>query len=77
MLDDLAVGDLTRRAVLPKSNTGTGVIGRVRDKKRFWAIGLFNLEFLEIGEFAWSNNISRIVFSHVAFDSVVYHQTNA
>ena len=59
---------MTRRAVLPKSNTGTGVIGPVRDKNRFSVLGVFNFEFLEIGEFFWPNRIFHIVFSHVAFD---------
>ena len=59
---------MTRRAVLPKSHTVTGVFGRVRDKNRFRIFGVFNLEFLEIGEFVWSNRIFPIVFSHVAFD---------
>ena len=65
----LAYYYVTRRAVLPKSNTVIGVIGRVRGKNCFWTVGVFNPEFLEIGEFVWSNRISLIVFSHVAFDS--------
>ena len=60
---------MTRRAVLPKSNTVTEVIGRVRGEHRFNDFGLFNLEFLEIGEFVWLNRIVPIVFSHLAFDS--------
>ena len=60
---------MTRKAVLPKSNTVTGVIGRVRGENRFRRFGVFNLEFLEIGDFVWSNCIFPIVFSHVAFNS--------
>ena len=60
---------MARSAVSYKIDTGTGVIGRVRDKNRFRAIWLFNLEFLEIGEVVWSNRIFPIVFSRVAFDS--------
>ena len=52
----------------PKSNTVTGVIGPVRAENRFRFVGVFNLEFLEIGEFVWPNRIFPIVFSHVAFD---------
>ena len=59
---------MTRRAVLPKSNTVTGVIGPVRAENRFNIFGVFNIEFLEIGEFVWSNRIFPMVFSHVAFD---------
>ena len=59
---------MTRRAVLPKSNTVTGVIGRIRGQHRFWTIAVFNLEFLEIGEFILCKSIFSIVFSHVAFD---------
>ena len=50
-----------RRAVLPESNTVTGLIGRVRCKNRFYIFGGFNLEFLEIGEFVWSSRIFSIV----------------
>ena len=60
---------MTRRAVLPKSNTVTGVIGPVRAENRFWFFDVFNLEFLEIGEFVWPNRIFPIVFSHVVVDS--------
>ena len=59
---------MIRRAVLPKSNTVTGVIGPVRAENRFYIFGVFNFEFLEIGEFVWSNRIFPMVFSHVAFD---------
>ena len=59
---------MTRRAVLPKSNTVTGVIGPVRDENRFGGIGVFNAEILEICKFVWSKRIFRIVFFHVAFD---------
>ena len=65
----LAYYYVTRRAVLPKSNTGTGVIGRVRGKNRFNTFGVFNLEFLEICEFVRSNRIFLQVFSVNAFDS--------
>ena len=41
---------MARRAVLPKSHTVTGVIGQVRAENRFWFVGVFNVEFLEIGE---------------------------
>ena len=58
---------MTRRAVLPKSNTVTGVIGPVRAENRFCILGVFNLEFPEIGEFVWPSRIFPIVFSHVAF----------
>ena len=58
---------VTRRAVLPKSNTVTGVIGPVRDKNRFRRIGVFKPEFLEICKFVWSRRIFLIVFSHEAF----------
>ena len=56
--------DMTRKAVLPKSNTVTGVIGPVRGKNRFNAIGLFKPELLEIRKFIWSNRIFPTVFSH-------------
>ena len=59
---------MTRRAVLPKSNTLTGVIGGIHNKNRFYIFGVFNLEYLEIREFISSNRIFPIVFSHVAFD---------
>ena len=59
---------MTRRVVLPESNTVTGVIGPVRAENRFYIFGVFIFEFLEIGEFVWSNRIFLIVFSHVAFD---------
>ena len=42
---------VTRRAVLPNSNTVTGVIGPVHGKHRFNKIGVFNPELLEICEF--------------------------
>ena len=58
----------TRTAAQPKSNTVTGVIGPVRAENRFSIFGVFNFEFLEIGEFVWPNRIFPIVFSHVAFD---------
>ena len=60
---------MIRRAVLPKSNTVTGVIWSVRGKHCFYSFGVFNVEFLEIGEFVGSKRIFLIVFSHVAFDS--------
>ena len=44
------------------------MIGPVRAENRFCIFGVFNLEFLEIGEFVCRNRIFRIVFSHVAFD---------
>ena len=53
---------MIRRANLPKSNTVTGVIGPVRAENSFWFVGVFNLEFLEIGEFVWSSRIFPIVF---------------
>ena len=59
---------MSRKAVLPKSNTVTGVIGPVRAENRFRFFGVFNLEFLEIGAFVWPTCIFPIVFSHVAFD---------
>ena len=59
---------MIRRAVLPKSNTVTGVIGPVRAENRFSIFGVFNVEFLEIGEFVWSNRIFPEVFSAMAFD---------
>ena len=59
---------MTRRAVLPKSNTVTGVIGRLHGGHRFRARDLFNFEILEICKFVWSNRIFRIVFFRVAFD---------
>ena len=62
------LSQITRRAVLPKSNAVTEVIGPVRAENRFNIFGVFNFEILEIGEFAWSDRIFPIVFSHVAFD---------
>ena len=59
---------MTRRAVLPKSNTVTGVIGPVRAENRFCIFGVFNVEFLQIGEIVWPNHIFPMVFSHVPFD---------
>ena len=59
---------MIRRAVLPKSNIGTVVIGPVRAENSFSIFGVFNLECFEIGEFVWSNRIFHIVFLHVAFD---------
>ena len=59
---------MIRRVVLPKNNTGTGVIGQVRAENRFSIFGVFNFEFLEIAEFVWSNRIFPMIFSHVAFD---------
>ena len=59
---------MTRRAVLPKSNTVTGVIGPVRGEHRFWGISVFTAEILEICKFVWSRVSSLIVFFHVAFD---------
>ena len=56
---------MTRRAVLPKSNTVTGVIGPVHGKHRFNEIGVFTSELLEIREFVWPSRIFPIVFSHV------------
>ena len=58
---------VARRAVLPKSNTVTGVIGPVRGKNRFYAVGVFKPELLEICKFVWSRRIFPIVFSLVAF----------
>ena len=52
-----------------KSNTDTGTLGRNQTTYRYCTLAVFNLEFLEICEFVWSNRISLIVFSHVAFDS--------
>ena len=60
---------MIRRAVLPKSNTVTGMIGPVRSENRFCIFGVFNVEFLEIGEFVWPNRSFLIVFTHAAFDS--------
>ena len=48
---------MTRKAVLPKSNTVTGVIDRIRARNRFGTFGVFNLEILEICKFVWSNRI--------------------
>ena len=59
---------MTRRAVLPKSNTGTGTLGRIQTTYRFCTLAVFNLEFLEIREFISSNRIFPMFFSHVAFD---------
>ena len=64
----LAYYYMTRRAVLPKSNICTGLIGPVRAENRFGIFGVFNIEFLEIGEFVWPNSIFPIVFLLVAFD---------
>ena len=38
-------------------------------KNRFRLRRVFKAEIVEIYEFVWSNRISFIVFSHVAFDS--------
>ena len=54
---------MTRRAVLPKSNTVTGVIGPVHGKHRFNIFGVFTGELLEICKFVWSNRIFLQVFS--------------
>ena len=59
---------MTRRAVLPKSNTPTGAIGPVHGKNRFCLRRMFKREFLEIGEFVSSNGIFPMFFLHVAFD---------
>ena len=53
---------MTRRAVLPKSNTGTGTLGRIQTTYRFCTLAVFNLEFLEICEFVWPNRIFLQVF---------------
>ena len=58
---------VTRRAVLPKSNTVTGVIGPVHGKNSFYAIGVFKHDVFEICKLVWSRRIFPIVFSHVAF----------
>ena len=58
---------MTRRALCLSSNTVTGVIGPVHGKHRFYKIGVFNRELLEICKFVWSRRIFPIVFSHVAF----------
>ena len=58
---------VTRRAVLPKSNTVTGVIGPVHGNNRFYAVGVFKPELFEICKFVWSRRIFPIVFSDVAF----------
>ena len=42
---------VTRRAVLPKSNTVTGVIGPVRCNNRFCRICVFKPELLEMCKF--------------------------
>ena len=44
-------------AVLPKSNTVTGVIGPVCGKNRFYVIDVFKPELLEICKFIWPNRI--------------------
>ena len=48
---------------------GNQVDGLPPALRRFCSFGVFKLEFLEIGEFVWSNRNFPIVFSHVAFDS--------
>ena len=58
---------VARRAVLPKSNTDTGVNGPVRDKNRFGATGVFSPELFEICDFIGFSRIFPIVFLHVAF----------
>ena len=59
---------MTRRAVLPKSNTGTGTLGRIQTTYRFCTLAVFNLEFLEICEFVCANRIFLQVFSVFPFD---------
>ena len=48
---------MTRRAVLPKSNTGTGVFGRHWTLNRFYSKVVFNPELLNICEFVWQPGI--------------------
>ena len=62
---------LIRRAVLPKSNTGTGTLGRIQTTYRFSTLAVFNLEFLEICEFVWPNRIFLQVLFGFSFRSVV------
>ena len=72
--------DMNRRAVMPKSITVTGVIGRRRGSNCFRGIEVFNADILEIGEIIWSDCIFPIVFSHVVFDwwcHIAKHMRNA
>ena len=48
---------MTRGAVLPKSNTVTGVIAPVYGENRFRYLGVKNAEMLEICKFVWPNGI--------------------
>lgn len=56
------------KAVGCKTNTGTGAFGQFDMNTRFCTAGLFNAEFLEICELAWSNRSFPGVFSAVVFD---------
>ena len=53
---------MTRRAVVPKSNTVTGVIGPVHGKNRFHYLGIEKAEMREICKFILMSDYFSSVF---------------